>query len=124
MTCSWSLPPSTIAQSAAAYGSRCTAARSGEPALGPVAFPHRVSAMPNPLAPITHHWFDATHIAYGVVTGGVYGNRWKAEASLFNGREPDENRTDFDFVARWTRGQDACGFFQRSSGRCKCQPGA
>jgi hypothetical protein len=36
---------------------------------------------------------------YGVVTGGLYGNRWKAEASLFNGREPDENRTDFDFGA-------------------------
>ncbi|MEO8256257.1 MAG: hypothetical protein ABI868_02825 [Acidobacteriota bacterium] len=68
----------------------------GEPALGPVAFPHRVSAMANPLAPITHHWLDATHIAYGVMTGGVYGNRWKAEASLFNGREPDEKRTGLE----------------------------
>src|SRR3989442_6529247 len=55
--------------------------------------------MPNPLAPITHHWFDATHITYGVVTGGVYSKRWKAEASVFNGREPDENRTNFDFGA-------------------------
>lgn len=27
----------------------------GEPALGPVASPHRLSAFPNPLAPITHH---------------------------------------------------------------------
>ena len=27
----------------------------GEPALGPVAYPHRISAMPNPLAPIGHH---------------------------------------------------------------------
>jgi hypothetical protein len=71
----------------------------GEPALGPVAFPHRVSAMPNPLAPIAHHWLDSTHITYGVLTGGVYGNRWKAEASVFNGREPDEDRTDFDFGA-------------------------
>jgi len=71
----------------------------GEPALGPTAFPHRISAMPNPLAPITHHWFDATHISYGVVTGGMYGKRWKAEASVFNGREPDENRTNFDFGA-------------------------
>ena len=69
----------------------------GEPALGPVAFPHRISAMSNPLAPMTHHWFDATHITYGVVTGGVYGRRWKAETSVFNGREPDETRTDFDF---------------------------
>jgi hypothetical protein len=24
-------------------------------------------------------------------------NRWKAEASIFNGREPDENRYDLDF---------------------------
>ena len=71
----------------------------GEPALGPVAFPHRLSAMPNPLAPITHHWFDATHISYGVATGGVYGARWKAEASVFNGREPDEDRTTIDFGA-------------------------
>jgi hypothetical protein len=71
----------------------------GEPALGPVAFIHRVSAMPNPLAPITHHWFDSTHVTYGVATGGVYGPRWKAEASIFNGREPDETRTDFDFGA-------------------------
>jgi len=71
----------------------------GEPALGPTAFSHRISAMPNPLAPITHHWFDATHITYGVVTTGVYGKQWKAEASVFNGREPDENRTNFDFGA-------------------------
>ena len=69
----------------------------GEPALGPVAYPHRISAMPNPLAPITHHWLDSTHIAFGVVTGGLYGKLWKAEASVFNGREPDERRTDFDF---------------------------
>ena len=70
-----------------------------EPALGPVAFPHRVSAMLNPVAPMTHHWLDATHITFGVVTGAVYGNRWKAEASAFNGREPDERRTDLDFGA-------------------------
>jgi hypothetical protein len=71
----------------------------GEPALGPVSYPHRVSAMPNPIAPIAHHWLDATHVTFGVVTGGVYGSRWKAEASAFNGREPDEHRTGFDFAA-------------------------
>src|SRR5918996_256493 len=71
----------------------------GEPALGPVAYPHRVSALPNPLAPIAHHWLDATHITYGVITGGLYGDRWKAEASVFNGREPDDERYDFDFGA-------------------------
>jgi hypothetical protein len=69
-----------------------------EPALGPVAYPHRLSAMPNLLAPITHHWLDSTHITFGVVTAGVYGPRWKAEASAFNGREPDEARTGFDFA--------------------------
>jgi hypothetical protein len=69
---------------------------SGEPALGPVAFPHRMSAMPNPVAPITHHWLDSSHIAFGLITTGLYDRRWKAELSLFNGREPDENRADLD----------------------------
>jgi hypothetical protein len=69
-----------------------------EPALGPVAYPHRISAMPNLLAPISHHWLDATHITFGVLTAGLYGNRWKAEASAFNGREPDEERMDLDLA--------------------------
>jgi YHS domain-containing protein len=69
----------------------------GEPALGPVAYPHRISAMPNPIAPIAHHWLDSTHITFGVMTAGLYSNHWKAEASVFNGREPDEQRADFDF---------------------------
>jgi hypothetical protein len=68
----------------------------GEPALGPVSYPHRPSAMANPIAPIVHHWLDSTHITFGVATAGVYGTRWKAEASAFNGREPDEQRTDLD----------------------------
>ena len=75
------------------------AAPAGEPALGPVAYPHRISAMANPLAPITHHWLDSTHITFGVVTGGAYGKKWKAETSVFNAREPDEDRTNFDFAA-------------------------
>jgi hypothetical protein len=37
-------------------------------------------------------------MAFGVATAGVYGSRWKAEASVFNGREPDERRWDFDFA--------------------------
>src|SRR5262245_20561728 len=68
----------------------------GEPALGPPAFPHRLSAMPNPIAPISHHWLDSTHISFGVVTGGLYGKKWKAEASAFNGREPDDRRYNLD----------------------------
>jgi hypothetical protein len=71
----------------------------GEPALGPVAFPHRLSAMTSPIAPITHHWMDSTHVTFGVLTGGIYGRAWKAEASVFNGREPDSDRTNFDFGA-------------------------
>jgi hypothetical protein len=72
------------------------AAPSGEPALGPVAFMHRPSAMDNPEAPITHHWQDATHVSFGVLTGGVYSHKWQLEGSVFNGREPDEDRWDFD----------------------------
>jgi hypothetical protein len=71
----------------------------GEPALGPVAFPHRISSFPNPIAPIAHHWLDSTHIAFGVATAGLYGRRWKAEASAFNGREPDTDRYDLDLDA-------------------------
>ncbi len=71
----------------------------GEPALGPVAYPHRLSAMPNPLAPIAHHWLDASHITFGVVTTAVFTERWKLEASLFNGREPDSKRWDLDLAA-------------------------
>jgi hypothetical protein len=71
----------------------------GEPALGPAAYPHRMSSLPNPLAPISHHWLDATHITFGVVTGAIHNARWKAEASLFNGREPDENRWNIDLAS-------------------------
>src|SRR6266705_2721674 len=60
----------------------------GEPAVGPVAFPHRPSAGDDPLAPISHHWQDGTHITFGVVTAGVFTRNAKLEASWFNGREP------------------------------------
>ena len=73
------------------------AAPVGEPALGPVAFMHRPSAADDPFANIAHHWQDATHITYGVVTAGLFTGRWKIEGSVFNGREPDEDRYNFDF---------------------------
>ena len=72
------------------------AAPSGEPALGPVAFMHRPSAMDNLAAPLSHHWQDATHISFGVLTAGLFGTHWKLEGSAFNGREPDEKRWGFD----------------------------
>ncbi len=68
----------------------------GEPALGPATYMHRASGMDNPEAPITHHWFDSTHITFGVVTAGVVLNNIKLEASAFNGREPDEHRYDIE----------------------------
>lgn len=69
----------------------------GEPALGNSMFMHRASGMEIPEAPITHHWFDSTHIAFGVVTAGITsGDKWKLEASSFNGHEPGENRFDID----------------------------
>ena len=68
----------------------------GEPALGPPAFMHRASSMDDPAAPLTHHWLDSTHIAFGVVTAGFVQDDWKLEVSQFTGREPDERRFDFD----------------------------
>jgi hypothetical protein len=71
----------------------------GEPTLGPVAFMHRASAAGLVLAPLGHHTFDSTHISFGVVTLAVERGRWAIEGSVFNGREPDEDRWDFDFGA-------------------------
>lgn len=68
----------------------------GEPAIGPAAYPHRISAMLNPTAPISHHWLDGGMGVFGVVTGGIHNDRWKAEGSIWNGRAPDENRKDID----------------------------
>lgn len=68
----------------------------GEPALGPVTFMHRPSALDNPNSPISHHWVDATHITFGVVTAGVRLGKFKMEGSSFTGREPNEERYGFD----------------------------
>jgi hypothetical protein len=100
-------PHDFLMELAAEYGRRLSGSLqwqlytglAGEPALGPVAYPHRPSAMPNPLAPIAHHLLDSTHISYGVVTTGVHGDRWKVEASAFNGREPDDERANLDLAA-------------------------
>lgn len=68
----------------------------GEPALGPSAFMHRGSARYQPMSPITHHWFDSTHITYGVVTAGYATPAFQLEASAFKGREPDEHRWNIE----------------------------
>ncbi|MFY9554153.1 MAG: c-type cytochrome [Blastocatellia bacterium] len=67
-----------------------------EPALGPVAFMHRMSGSENPAAPLGHHWQDSTHITHGVITAGVTAWRFRIESSLFHGAEPDENRKDIE----------------------------
>ena len=69
----------------------------GEAALGPVAYMHRASAADNPIAPLSHHTFDSTHVSFGVITAAVDHGPWVIEGSVFNGREPDQNRWDFDF---------------------------
>ncbi len=68
----------------------------GEPSLGPTAFMHRISAVNNPDAPLGHHWQDATHVTFGVATFGIRYKKFKVETSSFTGREPDENRFNFD----------------------------
>jgi len=87
----------------------------GEPASGPVAFPHRPSASSDPFAPLGHHWQDATHIAFGVITAGLYSRAVKLEGSIFNGREPDAIRTNFDYAGR---------SLDSYSGRLTFNPGA
>jgi hypothetical protein len=68
----------------------------GEPAFGPPAFMHRLSIMDSPEAPISHHWLDSTHIAFGVATAGYVHDRWKIEVSRFRGREPDQYRYNIE----------------------------
>lgn len=68
----------------------------GEPALGSVTFMHRPSALNAAGAPISHHWNDGTHITFGVATIGFRYDKFKIEGSSFTGREPDENRYNFD----------------------------
>jgi hypothetical protein len=68
----------------------------GEPAIGPAAFMHRGSADEVPVAPLAHHWLDATHISFGTVTAGLVWGAAKVEASAFNGREPDADRWNFE----------------------------
>jgi len=71
----------------------------GDPALGPVAFPHRASAMELPQATLGHHLQDSTHIASNVATVAIRHNWLRLEASGFHGTEPDEKRWNIDWGA-------------------------
>jgi hypothetical protein len=94
----------------------------GEPALGPPAFMHRNSASENPSAALAHHLQDSTHISFGVLTTGFTYRWFKLEGSIFNGREPDENRYNFEAhpwnsrSARFTFAPDKNWAMQVSSG--------
>jgi len=74
-----------------------TGAPVGAPALGPIPYMHRASSFDNPMTPLTHHLFDSTHVSFGVATASLGHGPWTIEGSVFNGREPDEHRWDFDF---------------------------
>jgi len=89
------------------------AAPVGDPALGPVAYPHRVSAEELPQATLGHHLQDSTHISYEVVTAGITHGIFRVEASGFHGEEPNENR--------WTIGYGAMDSY---SGRITVSPNA
>ena len=54
------------------------AAPIGDPAIGPTAYPHRLSASEDPIAALGHHQQDSTHIAYNVLTAGL---TWRGSAS-------------------------------------------
>jgi len=51
------------------------------------------------MAPLGHHLQDSTHTSFGVVTTGFVIDRVKLEASVFNGREPNEERWSIQLAA-------------------------
>jgi hypothetical protein len=72
------------------------AAPVGDPALGPTAYPHRASAIEDPVAALGHHQEDSTHISDDVVTVGLAYRFARIEASGFHGREPGEDRWEIE----------------------------
>jgi hypothetical protein len=98
-------PHDLVSELAAAYDHSLTtmlaasvyAAVVGEPALGPVSYMHRPSSVGDPFAPLGHHWQDASHESFGVITLGAYTRALKVEGSIFNAREPDSYYYNFDY---------------------------
>jgi hypothetical protein len=69
----------------------------GPPQLGPDPYMHRASAGSDPFAPLGHHWQDAAHSSFGVVSAGLkLGPAWLT-GSAFNAREHDETHPVVDF---------------------------
>jgi hypothetical protein len=71
----------------------------GPAPLGPPPFMHRPSAAENPQSPLAHHMLDSTHITAGVLSAGLERAGVRVEGGWFQGREPDEDRTDLDLGA-------------------------
>src|SRR6266702_964482 len=71
------------------------AAPIGDPAIGPTAYPHRMSASEHPIAALGHHQEDSTHIAFNVLTAGFTWRELRFEQSGFHGGEPGEQRWQF-----------------------------
>ena len=96
----------------------------GSAALGPPPTMHRASAAGNPTMPLAHHQLDSTHIARSVVTAGGWRGALGLEASMFKGREPDEDRVGLDvgmpdsWSARVSWSQDSW-YVQASGGHLK-----
>ncbi|WP_181955709.1 hypothetical protein [Granulicella sp. WH15] len=72
------------------------AAPVGDPAIGPTAYPHRLSASEDPIAALGHHQQDSTHIAFNVFTAGLTWKTIRLEGSGFHGAEPTESRWNFE----------------------------
>jgi hypothetical protein len=95
----------------------------GEPAVGPPAFMMRLSSMENPAAPMSHHWLDSTHVAWGVATLGGHSGPFKLDVSGFRGRESDRHRWDIEkpaldsYAARlsWAPTKDLVAQYSRAS---------
>jgi hypothetical protein len=69
----------------------------GSPPLGPAPYLHRASAEFDPLPPLGHHWQDASHQSFGVVSIGMTRGALTLEGGAFNARENDENHPVMDF---------------------------
>lgn len=85
----------------------------GEPAVGPTAYPHRLSASMDPMSPLAHHNQDSTHLSADVVTASLSVPKVLFEASAFHGAEPDDKRWNIDQ-----------GTVDSYSGRMTVRPGA
>ncbi|MET0285723.1 MAG: hypothetical protein ABW352_14685 [Polyangiales bacterium] len=74
------------------WGAMFYAALAGEPAIGPVTFTQRVSASPDPLAPLGFVAQENSHTAFGVLTVGAFTRTMKFEASWYNGSLPGDHK--------------------------------